>query len=282
MILGTPALPSSAVSLFYIISSYFTHPCLTSLSFHSPVNCLLFYLFFPAFFKCFSQKPAMPPYNFSDKFSPNPRKTDIMIPQAPTPSMKIPPHTTTACVVNLHKQKNRGSDPIDQILQFNNPMSMVYHFPRQLIQRYARRTIAPARTASRNMNSSFPIPILHFPYFPFPHDIPGFSGRSPESTFQKDFLPAFLSNGYPNMRYCQCFPTDRSLPFSRFTRFTCKSVPLTISIPCSVSSNISFRLKRQDIQNTCHQSCFPVIQYQFMVFLCCWSPKLSQPFLLII
>ena len=39
---------------------------------------------------------------------------------------------------------------------------------------------------------------------------------------------------------------DRSTsPFSTLRRFTCRSVPLTISMPCSVSSRISFKSKER-------------------------------------
>ncbi len=119
------------------------------------------------------------------------------------------------------------------------------------------------------MNSSFPIPHLTFPsLFLIPHDIPVLR-LIQRNNFQKDFLPALLSNGYPNKRYCQCCLTDRSLPFQ--DSHGLHADPYLYhqhSLLCLQQYLI--QIKRQNVQHSCYCTCLPVIEYQFMVFLYCY------------
>ena len=122
-------------------------------------------------------------------------------------------------------------------------MSMVYHFPQAADTTVCKTYDCSGQDRQQKYEQFFSYPHLTFHLiFLIPHDIPG-SPADHRNNFSKRLPACFAVEWISEYEILSMFP-DRSIsPFSRFTRFTCRSVPLTISIPCSVSSNISFRLK---------------------------------------
>ena len=61
-------------------------------------------------------------------------------------------------------------------------------------------------------------------------------------------------------------PERSTSPFSTLSLFTCRSVPLTISIPCSVSSRISFRSKERTSNTPVTAAVFLLLTTNLCVF----------------
>ena len=144
---------------------------------------------------------------------------------------------------------------------------MVYHFPQAADTTVCKTYDCSGQDRQQKYEQFFSYPHLTFHLiFLIPHDIPG-SPADHRNNFSKRLPACFAVEWISEYEILSMFP-DRSIsPFSRFTRFTCRSVPQH-SLLCLQQYLI--QIKRQHIQNTCHQSCLPVIQYQFMVFLCCY------------
>ena len=85
------------------------------------------------------------------------------------------------------------------------------------------------------------------------------SGIFYRNNLENSFSPCFPPIGISEYAILSILPDKSTSPFSRLNRFTCKSVPFTIIIPCSVSSNISFRSNEST-------SATPVTRLVFLLF----------------